>query len=113
MIWKETKLAKPSLDVDYLIEMHKSVFCDELLNYSARDLLAGGVLCEDVDSQPLPEHNKHCIKHWLYNAHPYKEIIWKKYPVKGFMYLLDNPDTKKMEIIHYEPTDKEREDSIS
>lgn len=107
MIWKTQKLAGPSLAIDYLIEMHKSVFCDELLNYSVRDLLAGGVLCEDVQSQPIPSPQKEYIENWQYNAHPFVKVNFEKFGCKGFMYLLDNKDTGKMEIVHYEPTDKE------
>jgi len=107
MSWQNTKLAGPIAELDYVIEMHKSVFCDELLNYSVHDLLAGGVLCEDIDNHPIPEPQRCRLRHHLYNAHPLKEIIWERYPVKGFMYLIDNKDTRKIEIVHYEPTDKE------
>lgn len=110
MIYKTQKLAPPA-DIDYMIEMHKSLYCDELLNYSTRDMLSGGILCESVDETDIPQPQAELIKNHLYNAHPFTRSDFSKFACKGFVYLQNNEDGK-MQIAHYEPTDKELNEKI-
>jgi len=81
--------------------MSKSVYCDELLNYSVKDLLSGGSLCEGIDIELIPLPQRDYISSWFYTAYPVSNDILKKYPLAGYLYLRDNPTTGKMEIIHW------------
>lgn len=102
MIYKTRPSTYTIRQLDYVIEMSKLTFCKELLNFSTKDLLVGGVLYENIEMYDIPEPQKYRISGGYYNAYPADNVIWEKYGLDGYVYLKDNASTGKIEVVHVE-----------
>lgn len=89
------------LDIQYVIELHASLWCEELRKYKTTDFLKGGVIAEDVASTDIPEPIKTKLGKHLYNAYPHMELIYKQKPLSGYSYLVDSDNG--LRVVHTEP----------
>lgn len=80
------------LDVPITIEMHKSMWIDEMMEYETRDLLFGGRIWENPDIlKTADEKLKNKIRMGYYNTHPappqdYRDRL---HPLSGYIYVGD------------------------
>jgi len=89
--------------VYFTIEMHKSMWCDDLENYDTKDLFSDGDLYLNPDQLEAPDDIKQKIRNGHYNIYPihpkwYKQ---KNKTLSGYIYIGDTD--YGMRIYHEEP----------
>ena len=65
-------------DIPLIVEMHKSMWCDEFRNYSCHDLCDGGALYENPDILSCDDKIKNKIRNYNYNVYPLHPLYFKK-----------------------------------
>ena len=89
--------------VYFTIEMHKSMWCDDLENYDIKDLFSDGDLYLNPDQLEASDDIKQKIRNGHYNIYPihpkwYKQ---KNKTLSGYIYIGDTD--YGMRIYHEEP----------
>lgn len=93
-----------NLDVPITIEMHKSMWIDELSEYETRDLLFNGKLFHNPDLlKTADEKLKKKIRMGYYNTFPAHPQDYRKrlHPISDYIYVGDL--NGRMHIFHKEP----------
>lgn len=86
---------------DYIVEIHKSLWRDWMEDYSTRDFLSGGKICEEPEKYGDPKWASN-ISNLHYQVYPTTIKGLSGHFVQGYVYLV-NDENGKIKIGHYEP----------
>lgn len=93
------------LDIQLVLEIHKSLWLDDFKNYEIRDFLAGGRIVENPDILNGDESIIKQIRNQHYQVQPFNRLIFEKsYTLGGYMYLIDTENG--IQLYHYEEPKK-------
>jgi hypothetical protein len=94
--------AKSKYHMPIMVELHSSLWLDDMRNYKVVDFMAEGVVCETPDILKGDPEIIERLKRVLWNVIPIpKEFVNKGYGCPNFIYLADSDDG--LYIWHHEP----------
>ena len=76
-------------NVDFTIEMHKSMWCDDFKNYKIKDLFSDGILYNNSEILKAPKSIKEKINRGYYTIHPVKPSFFLNSSLTGYVYIKD------------------------
>lgn len=95
------KFQKP-LEISLILEIHSSLFTEELLKFKVEDLLPDGILSQDLSLLKAPDSIVNNIKAFHYNIFPEtKNFFLHKKCLSGYWYLKNCKEG--MMIVHQHP----------
>lgn len=89
--------------VDFTVEMHSSMWCDDFKNYHIKDLFSDGDLYLNPDQLISSDDIKQKVRHGHYNVYPIHPRWYRQNSrtLSGYLYICDTVDG--MRIFHEEP----------
>lgn len=104
MFQKTKTIVNPSskYHMPIMVEMHSSYWLEDMRNYTVKDFVKGGVVCENPEVLKGDEEIIGKLKRAMWNVIPIpKGFVEKSYGCPNFIYLADGEDG--LYIWHHEP----------
>lgn len=80
--------------VQFVLEMHSSMWIEELREYSIKDLFSTGTLYNNPEQLNTTPEIIEKFRRGFYNVYPMKPSYYFNSSVSGFIYVTDNEDGK-------------------